>query len=62
MLETQAERLKKQGCTKIQLWVDEGNLPARRLYRVLGFEEMSRVNDYYAVGRTGIQMLWEFSV
>lgn len=61
VLETQAERLKKQGCTKIQLWVDEGNMPARILYKVLGFEEVSRVNDYYAVGRTGIQMLWGFS-
>lgn len=61
VLETQAERLKKQGSTKIQLWVDEGNVPARCLYDVLGFEEVSRVDDYYAVGRTGIQMLWGFT-
>lgn len=61
VLEIQAERLKKQGCSKIQLWVDEGNVPARRLYKVLGLEEVNRVNDYYAVGRTGIQMHWEFS-
>lgn len=61
VLEVQAERLKKQACTKIQLWVDEGNIPARRLYKVLGLEEVSRVKDYYAVGRTGIQMLWGFS-
>ena len=61
VLEAQAERLKKQGCTKIQLWVDEGNVPARRLYKVVGFEEVSKVNDYYAVGRTGIRMLWEIS-
>lgn len=59
-LETQAERLKKQGCTKIQLWVDEGNMPARSLYKILGLDEVRRVNDYYAVGRTGIQMLWNF--
>ena len=57
-LESQAERLKKQGSSKIQLWVDEGNLPARGLYKVLGFEEVSKINDYYNVGRTGIQMQW----
>lgn len=61
VLETQAERLKKQGCTRIQLWVDAGNVPARRLYEVLGLEEVSKVNDYYAVGRTGVQMLWRLS-
>ena len=61
VLETQAERLKKQGCTRIQLWVDAGNAPARRLYEVLGLEEVSKVNDYYAVGRTGVQMLWRLS-
>lgn len=62
VLETQAEVLKKQGCTKIQLWVDAGNVPARRLYKGLGLEEVSKVNDYYAVGRTGVQMLWRLSV
>lgn len=62
VLEAQAERLKKQGCTKIQLWVDEGNVPARALYNVLGLEEVSTVNDYYAAGRNGIQMFWDLSV
>ncbi|KAL9138545.1 MAG: hypothetical protein Q9175_000227 [Cornicularia normoerica] len=42
VLEIQAERLKKQGCSKIQLWVDEGNVPARRLYKVLGLEELGK--------------------
>ena len=58
VLGTQVERLKKQGCTKLQLWVDEANVPARRLYNAMGFQEMSRVVDYYAAGRTGIQMIW----
>lgn len=62
VLEAQAERLKKRGCTKIQLWVDEGNMPARGLYNALGLEEVSKVNDYYAAGRNGIQMLWKLSV
>ena len=61
VLEAQAERLKKQGCTKIQLWVDEGNAPARGLYNALGLEEVSIVNDYYAAGRNGIQMIWKLS-
>ena len=62
VLEAQAERLKKQGCTKIQLWVDEENVPARGLYNGLGLEEMSTINDYYAAGRNGIQLLWDLSV
>ena len=62
VLEAQAQRLKKQGCTKIQLWVDEGNGPARGLYKVLGLQETSTVNDYYAVGRNGIHMQWKLSV
>lgn len=62
VLEVQAERLNKRGCTKIQLWVDEGNVPARGLYNALGLEEVSKVDDYYAAGRNGIQMLWRLSV
>ena len=62
VLEAQRQRLKKQGCTKIQLWVDEGNVPARGLYKVLGLQEVSMVNDYYSAGRNGIQMLWQLSV
>ena len=62
VLEAQTQRLKRQGCTRIQLWVDEGNVPARNLYKALGLQEVSRVNDYYAAGRNGIQMLWELSV
>ena len=62
VLESQRQRLTKQGCTRIQLWVDEGNVPARELYKNLGLQEVSMVNDYYAAGRNGIQMLWELSV
>ena len=62
VLEGQAERLKKQGCTKIQLWVDEGNVPARGLYRVMGLKEVSTVTDYYAAGRNGIQILLDLMV
>ena len=49
-------RLRCQGCTDIQLWVDEARVPARLMYQSLGFSEMSRVKGYYSPGRTGIKM------
>lgn len=55
-LAAQTKRLTDHGTTKVQLWVDESNLAARRLYNCIGFEEVCRFHDYYAVGRTGIQM------
>lgn len=61
LLESQSVRLRQQGCVKIQLWVDERNMPARLLYKSVGFEEVSKVKDYYAIGRTGISMAKEFS-
>lgn len=48
--------LKSQGCEEVQLWVDEGRKPARSLYASTGFEEVDRVENYYARGRTGIKM------
>ena len=56
MLNIMAERYKGRGCSKIQLWVDEHNLPARGLYEGAGFQELNRAKDYYSPGRTGIQM------
>lgn len=56
MIEMQKGKFRDQGCEKMQLWVDEKRMPARRLYAALGFLEMSRVEDYYAPCRTGIQM------
>ena len=61
VLEAQMQRLKKHGCTRIQLWVHEENVPARGLYKILGLQEVSMVKDYYAAGRNGIQLLWELS-
>jgi len=54
LLKSQVERLKKHGRSKIQLWVNESNMPARRLYKSLDFEEANKVQDYYAPGRPGI--------
>lgn len=51
------ERLRKEGCQYIQLWVDGAREPARALYRRCGFEEREVIPDYYAPGRTGIRMV-----
>jgi ribosomal protein S18 acetylase RimI-like enzyme len=51
------ERLRKEGCQYIQLWVDGARDPARALYTRSGFEEREVIPDYYAPGRTGIRMV-----
>lgn len=50
------ERLRKEGCQYIQLWVDKAREQARALYQGCGFEEKEEIPDYYAPGRTGIRM------
>lgn len=57
ILELQKERLGSRNCESIQLWVDEERKPAVCLYAGLGFKEVDRLEDYYALGRTGIRML-----
>lgn len=56
LLQKLQEDLKVQGCEEISLWVDEARKPARSLYANTGFEEVDRVENYYAPGRTGIKM------
>ena len=51
------DRLRKEGCQYIQLWVDSAREPARALYRWSGFEEREVIPNYYAPGRTGIRMV-----
>ncbi|KAF7158091.1 hypothetical protein CNMCM6106_004413 [Aspergillus hiratsukae] len=51
------QRLQKEGCQCIQLWVDKAREPARLLYKRSGFEEREEIADYYAPGRTGIRMV-----
>ncbi|KAJ5630648.1 uncharacterized protein N7484_010748 [Penicillium longicatenatum] len=51
------ERLRKEGCQYIQLWVDKAREPARALYGRCGFKEQEEIPDYYAPGRTGIRMV-----
>lgn len=43
----------------IDLWVDEGRLPARQCYATCGFMQVGDVVvDYYGPGRNGIRMVW----
>lgn len=51
------QRLPKEGCQYIQLWVDGARDAARSLYTRHGFEEREVIPDYYAPGRTGIRMV-----
>lgn len=57
LLEYIQQRLQKEGCQYIQLWVDKARQPARALYARCGFQEREVVADYYAPGRTGIRMV-----
>lgn len=57
MLQLQIGKLGSRGYGVIKLWVDEEREPARSLYTDMGFKEVDRVEDYYAPGRTGIQMV-----
>ena len=56
ILITQTQKYASRGCSKIQLWVDEQNKAARSFYESAGFQEMNKVENYYAPGRTGLQM------
>ena len=61
MLQFEIEKLKRH-CSKIQLWVHQNNIAAIELYKSLGFEKVSEVDDYYGPGRKGTQMsleLWQ---
>lgn len=57
LLRLNREQSRKSGCTRIQLWVDKERTAAQNLYSKVGFNEVERVNDYYAPGRTGIKMV-----
>ncbi len=56
LLEKVIERARRWSCRGIDLWVDEGNHDARRLYSKYDFMIQASVHDYYAPGRTGIKM------
>lgn len=57
LMEYMQQRLQKEGCQYIQLWVDKAREPARALYTRTGFRAREEIADYYAPGRTGIRMV-----
>ena len=51
LLDLHLRRLAGLGCRTVFLEVDEGNEPARRLYRRAGFREVGRREGYYSSGK-----------
>ena len=51
LLDINLRRLVGLGARSVFLEVDEGNVPALRLYRRAGFREVGRRNAYYPSGR-----------
>lgn len=47
LLARHLDELSRQGIRKVHLEVEEGNAPARALYRRFGFEETGRRTGYY---------------
>lgn len=56
LLQMIIERARSWSCRGIDLWVDEANQDARRLYSQHGFKDEEVVLDYYSKGRNGIKM------
>jgi ribosomal protein S18 acetylase RimI-like enzyme len=56
MMEQLINELKKARAEAVDLWVDKDKIPARALYKAMGFGEMEEVVDYYSKGRDGIRM------
>ncbi|KAI5813931.1 acyl-CoA N-acyltransferase [Pyronema omphalodes] len=56
MMEQLINELKKARAEAVDLWVDKDRIPARALYKAMGFDEMEEVADYYSKGRDGIRM------
>jgi ribosomal-protein-alanine N-acetyltransferase len=50
LLDTNLRRLAALGARSVFLEAEEGNVPARRLYRRTGFREVGRREAYYAAG------------
>jgi [ribosomal protein S18]-alanine N-acetyltransferase len=57
LLDLHLRRLAGLGANAVFLEVDEGNEPARRLYRRAGFREVGRRPGYYQAGKGGVDAL-----
>ncbi|KAL6243156.1 hypothetical protein RBB50_009707 [Rhinocladiella similis] len=56
LLQMVIDRARSWSCRGIDLWVDEANQDARRLYTRHGFKDQEVVADYYSKGRNGVKM------
>lgn len=57
LLDLNLRRLVGLGARTVFLEVDEGNLPARRLYRRAGFREVGRREGYYPAGQRSAALI-----
>ena len=57
LLDLNLRRLAGLGARTVFLEVDEGNVPARRLYRRAGFREVGRRERYYPAGRAAAALI-----
>lgn len=57
LLDLNLRRLAGLGARTVFLEVDEGNVPARRLYRRAGFRDVGRREGYYPAGQGGAALI-----
>ncbi len=57
LLDLHLRRLAGLGVNTVFLEVDEGNVPARKLYRRAGFRDVGRRNGYYPARRGGAALV-----
>ncbi len=56
LVEAGMARASEQGCRRVLLEVEHDNAPALALYRLLGFTELGRRENYYGAGRHALVM------
>lgn len=57
LLDTNLRRLAARGARSVFLEVDEANVPARRLYRGAGFQEVGRRESYYSAAQDSAALI-----
>ena len=51
LLQDSLFKIKELGLERFYLEVEEGNLPAQRLYQTLGFKNLHLIKNFYGQGR-----------
>jgi [ribosomal protein S18]-alanine N-acetyltransferase len=57
LLDTNLRRLAARGARSVFLEVDEANVPARRLYRGAGFQDVGRRESYYSAAQDSAALI-----